>query len=112
MLKLKLEHVPNPDIPGGYHVEQNRGESLRYVSCETVIDASKKFRAWINLNDLGGGNLSATSGYIYLNEEDEKPYARISYNGNVWLVSDGSKIYDTQGGLSQTSCTPEGWVYA
>ena len=50
------------------------------VTVNSLKEAREACHRYINKNRLGGGNW--TGGQVY--DENEKPVARISYNGRIW----------------------------
>ena len=76
MFRLKLASVPNPD-----HAEWFSLAPLRYITVDSLKDASKKCREYIEEFNLGSGNWAG--GQV---SQNRKQIARISYNGRVWKV--------------------------
>jgi len=52
------------------------------VGVASFAEASDVFRAWIERNGLGGGNMVRESGHI--KDADGRVVAEVSYNGRVW----------------------------
>jgi hypothetical protein len=77
MYKVQLSHAPNPDIAGGYWTEKRPAKLT--ASVKTLQDAASTCRAYIEHNELGGGNW--TGGQVFMGKEQ---VARISYNGRIW----------------------------
>ena len=85
VLSVRLSHVPNPDIEGGYWDADGRDGA-----CERVVgslgDAAREVREYIYRNRLGGGNWAGAavmSGDVQV--------AKISYNGRVFGM-DGAEV--------------------
>lgn len=79
-MNVILRHNTNPDIPGGYWsapVDDGRPKAVAVASLE---EASRACRAYIEANELGGGNW--TGGDVI---EGDKKVASVSYNGRIWL---------------------------
>lgn len=85
MYQVTLSHEKNPDIAGGYWHEAPR-EGSATAAAATLQEAATLCRAYIERNNLGGGNW--TGGKVY---EGKTQVANISYNGRVWAM-DGSEI--------------------
>ena len=49
---------------------------------ETYRDASSVYRAWIEVNHLGPGNVCPGSGFVYP-DRGGAPVAKVAYNGRV-----------------------------
>ena len=86
-LSVLVEAVPNADFatsssPDGKHRATVRISAHTYPVA-TLGAARALVRAFIEDNDLGGGNLPPTAGRVRL---DGKPFAHISYNGRIWRV--------------------------
>ena len=81
-MKLKLHHVPNPDIPGGYYEPPIDPQEM-IVTVDVISDASREYRQWIERNGFGGGNMGELSGSVYA-DGARQPFACVSYNGNIW----------------------------
>lgn len=81
--RVKLSHCPNPDLPYGYWdgLDPDRARP-RMVDAADLAEASRLCRAYIEENNLGGGNWSG--GDVLLRG---KRVARVSYNGRVWDMS-------------------------
>ena len=110
-MRLKLHHCPNPDIAGGYY-ETPVDPAAMTIEVNSVADASREYRKWIERNGLGGGNLPAQSGNLHA-DGSNKPFACVSYNGNVWSMSENMpKIYDAKTQLAETNLIPDGWKWA
>jgi hypothetical protein len=86
-MKLILEYAPNPDLMNG----QGNGSGFwgspvdfpkQAPEVKSLKDAQKKFVAWRERNQLGGGNMARHTGEVY--DDKKKCIARISYNGRVW----------------------------
>lgn len=78
---LKLQHAPNPDLPGGYWSPE-LVKDLPYqsfVNVTSLEEASKVCQEYIGKYDLGGGNWPG--GLVFSNG---LKVARISYNGRIW----------------------------
>jgi hypothetical protein len=86
MYTVHLKHAANPDIPGGYYGFKRPAHLKAQV--ETLADAAKTCRQYIDHNELGGGNW--TGGQVFKGNSNEQ-VARVSYNGRVWAM-DGSEI--------------------
>lgn len=85
MYYVTLSHAKNPDIIGGYwNVLPTEGR--KKVQVETLQEASRLCREYIDRNDLGSGNW--TGGNVY---KGRKKVAYVSYNGRIWAL-DGSEI--------------------
>jgi hypothetical protein len=81
MLRVKISHVRNPGIPGGYWAGcAPTGPRTRWVAVATLDEAASACRAFIDEHDIGAGNW--TGGEV---QRDGEPVARVSYNGRVWL---------------------------
>lgn len=79
LLKVKLASVGNVD----YEEIDYRGHleiAPKWVPVETLWDASKTCREFIEKNSLGGGNWT---GGLVINE-NKQPVGYISYNGRIW----------------------------
>lgn len=94
-MKLKLHHVPNPDIPGGYYDEYEHPVNDYLVEVRTLAFASGIYRDWIDNNNLGGGNIAQDSGRLYDVNGDH--FATVSFNGRVWSL-DNQMMYDPANG--------------
>jgi len=78
MLKVKLEAKPNHDYTGcDYRGSLNI--KARFITVATLKEASEICSAFIEKNELGGGNW--TGGQVF---ENGKEIARVSYNGRIW----------------------------
>ncbi len=53
------------------------------IPVHSFAAASKQFTSWIDSNDLGGSDLAALDGGVYLLGAS-RPAAWVSYNGKVW----------------------------
>ena len=84
-LTVQLSHAGNPDCCG-YHSEPIDSGKKHLVEVADYAQASRVCRAYIDRNELGGGNW--TGGAIRLGR---KTVARVSYNGRVW-AADGTEI--------------------
>lgn len=76
---VELDSCGNPD----YGQDPDRpvyGVERQVVKVGSLAHASKVCRAWIEANDLGGGNW--TGGQI--RDEHGELVASVSYNGKVW----------------------------
>lgn len=51
------------------------------VEVADLADASRKFRAWIESNGLGAGDLARHAGEVW---ENGQVVAFVSFNGRVW----------------------------
>lgn len=71
-----IDHGENPDAP-----KFGVLDDLAYVT--SLAEASRAARAYIDTNDLGGGNW--TGGDV--RDASQVLVARISYNGRVWAAS-------------------------
>ena len=80
-MKLTLEHAPNPDISGGGYWQPCSAPLRKIVDVSDLHVAVMMFKAWRDLNGLGGGNMTRDCGTV---KDNGKPIARISYNGRVW----------------------------
>ena len=78
-MKLYLSHASNPDIDGGYWQDGNPYAAKHSVQINSVDDAPRICRKYIDDNGLGGGNW--TGGQIM---QDGEQVAYVSYNGRVW----------------------------
>lgn len=110
-MKLKLHHCPNPDIPGGYY-EPPVDPAEMTVEVNSVADASREYRLWIERNGLGSSNCAVSSGRLLTVEGQRDAYAFVSYNGNVWLADCGRKLYDVKWQMAETNCAPPDWKWA
>lgn len=86
-LSVMVEAVPNEDFatstdPDGRHRATVRIPA-RTFPVTTLGAARELFRAFIEDNGLGGGNMPPTAGRVRL---DGKPFAHISYNRRIWRV--------------------------
>ena len=81
---VRLSHASNPDVMGGYWSYQRPPK--KKVDVQTLEEASKLCREYLDNNELGSGNW--TGGQVF---KDKKQVALISYNGRVWAM-DGSEI--------------------
>ena len=89
-MRLILQHAENPDLMygqgngSGYHStpSDTRDPGLVTEYVETLREASRKYRAWIERNRLGSGNLCAESGYVYPDAGGDA-VAKVSFNGRV-----------------------------
>lgn len=104
-MKLRMRHVPNPDIPAGYYnVQRYEGHPVEAetveLKVETLAEASAEYRYWINACNLGGGNIPSDSGT--LTDANGDVFARVSFNGRVW-GDDGQEMYNpAEGYMSVT----------
>lgn len=76
---VTLKSVGNPD----YGQDPDRplyGVDNEIAEVDTLPEASRACRAYIEENDLGGGNWSGGE----VKDEDGTVVARVSYNGRVW----------------------------
>jgi hypothetical protein len=85
MYQVTLSHAKNPDINNGYW-DEPPAEGCIKVSVPTMQDAAKICRAYIERNNIGGGNW--TGGKVY---KGKKQVALVSYNGRIWAM-DGREI--------------------
>ena len=83
MFKVVLKSCGNPDF--GQTAAQSPKKTIKVSS---IKEASNACRDYISKYELGGGNWSG--GQVY---KDDKPFARISYNGRVWKANDASFSY-------------------
>lgn len=74
MLRVKLASVPNPD-----HGEWLAPVPTRYITVQSLKEASRKCREYIDGFNLGSG--SWAGGQVLQNR---KRIARISYNRRIW----------------------------
>ncbi len=74
MFRLKLASVPNPE-----HDEWFSPAPRRYITVNSLKEASRKCREYIEEFNLGSGNWA---GGLVL--QNRKQIARISYNGRIW----------------------------
>lgn len=81
---LLLEHGPNRDITTGAGYWQSPATTgvLRRTPVDSLEDASRKFRHWIEYEGLGAGNLTRQAGTVV---RGDRVLGRISYNGRIWL---------------------------
>jgi hypothetical protein len=107
-MKLKLHHVPNPDIPGGYYEPPIDPQEMT-ITVDVISDASREYRLRIALNGVGSSNLAEDSGLLYIGENAE-PYAYVSYNSNVWSMA-GNKLYEADWQMSRIDCLPADWKW-
>lgn len=94
-MKLRMRHVPNPDIPGGYYDSDPReGAPVEVEAVEirvkTLAMASVAYRHWIDATNLGGGNIPSDSGI--LTESNGELVGRVSFNGRIWSEN-GTELY-------------------
>lgn len=82
-MQVTLKHSPNPDIAGGYWDGYAESGRARKVDVASVEEASKVCRAYIEHNDLGGGNW--TGGDV---RENGKVIGKISYNGRFHTAAE------------------------
>jgi len=75
MMYVILKSVPNPD----YDEFLIPAPELR-ISVDSVDDASRRCRDYIEKFNLGSGNW--VGGDVF---ENETKIARISYNGRIWV---------------------------
>lgn len=86
-MKLTLHHVKNVDLMhgqgdgSGYWQPPIEPGKRRQIEVKSLADASAQYRAWIDRNGLGGGNMALHSGEVV---ENGRVIARISYNGRIW----------------------------
>ena len=86
MYVVTMKHSSNPDIPGGYWSgKPSEGPAMKRVA--TFQEAAAECRAYIERNNLGGGNW--TGGQVFADKKTQ--VARVSFNGRVWAM-DGSEI--------------------
>ena len=78
--KMKLEHLPNPDISGYWETPSDTKPIVEEGN--TLQEMQDKFRDWIIRNGLGSGNVP----FIHLKDKDNNPIARFSYNGRLWML--------------------------
>lgn len=74
MFRVKLASAPNPDYD-----EWFAPAPTRYITVQSLKDASHKCREYISEFNLGSGNW--TGGQVF---QQRKQIARISYNGRIW----------------------------
>ena len=91
-MKVRLAHVPNPDIRGGEICDNGywskmRREGAMVVNVNSLREAAQTCGQYIGLNDLGSGNWAG--GQIM--DDDGNEIARVSFNGRIW-APDGSEI--------------------
>lgn len=79
VMQVKLAHAPNPDVRGGYWQPPIDKGKEKWVDVQSLEEAAATCRAWIERNDLGGGNW--TGGEV---RQDGNAIGYISYNGRVW----------------------------
>ena len=84
MMNVQLSHASNPDIPGYWDQPIDSGKT-RIIQVNSIHEASKVCREYIDRNHLGGGNW--TGGNVF---HDGELVARISYNGRTWDTSDNA----------------------
>ncbi len=72
-LTLKLKAYQNQDMLRSYLPKPTE------VTVSSFKEASLAARAWIEANELGGGNVGGLKVY-----EGKKLVALVSYNGRVW----------------------------
>lgn len=88
---LILDHTPNPDLMNGqgngsgYWGSPAASQKMAVV-VKSLKDAQRKFCAWRDHNELGGGNMTKNTGKVF--DAKKKCIARISYNGRVWTPED------------------------
>ena len=83
-----MQHSANPDIAGGYWQDTDEPK-IQMAEIPTVKEAIQMFRAWIERNGFGVGNMTRKSGEVWA---DKKTLVgRISYNGRFW-GQDGKEI--------------------
>ena len=111
-MRLKLHHCPNPDIAGGYY-EPPVDPAEMTIEVNSVADASREYRLWIERNHLDACNAGRSCALLYIGvNENTEPYAHITHYGNVWSVADGRKLYDVKWQMSETNCAPPDWKWA
>jgi len=74
MFRLKLASAPNPD-----YAEWFSPAPTRYITVQSLKEASRKCREYIDDFNLGSGNW--VGGQV---SQNRKRIARISYNGRIW----------------------------
>lgn len=79
---LILSHGPNPDVRGGYWGAPADPGRERRVPVASLAEASRALRAFVERNELGGGNMTRRTGTVL--GADGGQVARVSYNGRVW----------------------------
>lgn len=85
-LTVRLSHAPNPDVAGGYWDAPVDPRKAQHALVNSLPQAQRAVRAYIERNNLGGGNW--TGGELRL---DGKPIGRISFNGRAWRL-DGTEM--------------------
>ena len=82
-MTVSLGHVSNPDIDSydGYWSPPQDDGGFRDVPVESLSDAVRTCRGFIEENGLGGGNWGPDAGIV---KQNGNPVAKISYNGRVW----------------------------
>jgi len=90
MFAFLLKGEGNPDL-GQYAPVARPG----IAHAENLEEAARICRDYITSNDLGGGNWTGGAGNVYNRDDmklvDPPVVARISYNGRIWLATDGDK---------------------
>lgn len=76
---VELKHASNPDVDGGYWTPPADSGKAQRVGADSLEEASRICRAYMDRNELGGGNWNG--GNVY---ENGKLVAEVSYNGRVW----------------------------
>lgn len=80
-MKLLIGHAPNGDIGGsGYWTPPTDPGTARLVAVDSIEDAARISRDFIERNELGGGNW-ATFGLLY---QDGALIGQIAYNGRFF----------------------------
>jgi hypothetical protein len=86
-LYVVLHHGRNPDIPGGYWREPVDSGRPRRVHVDSLQEASRVVREYIERNGLGAGNCCECP----VIDESNTKVAIVSYNGRVWSPEDDWK---------------------
>ncbi len=79
-MKLKLAHVANGDISGGYWQPPIDKKPIT-LELPTLRACSAALDTWVTRNGLGSGNMARECGYVF---DGGKQIAEISYNGRAW----------------------------
>ena len=87
MMTVKLSSCGNPDFGQSPYVPLSQE---RTVEVETLEEASRECRRYIEDNHLGGGNWNGGQA-----KQGKKVVAQISYNGRIWPIEEWNRFMDS-----------------
>jgi hypothetical protein len=79
-MKIRLQHIANPDIAGGYW-DTPKDLKRQDIECIALEGCARVMRGWVEYNGLGSGNMAAHCGEV---TQNGRVIAVVSYNGRVW----------------------------